>query len=207
MMMITTTTIIVAILLIVIIMIIIIVVIIIIIIIVIIIIFIVVVIIMMIIDSNNVNKNNNNNNNNSNNNINNNNNNNDDDNSHNDSNSDHDNNNISLIFILYFYRVSVTLRFIRVTHVAPIYKFSELFFLIKLEFVLSIFFSYSKNNNNSKIHVIKIYKVHGHVHRFYWLTWFTSLTFCLFFNYFFQHFSTGLMFDLAIVYFCYHIIK
>jgi hypothetical protein len=84
------------------------------------------------------------------------------------------------------------------------------FFLIKLKFVLSIFFSYSKYNNNSKIHVIKLYKVHGHVHRFCWLTWFTgltSLTFFSFFNYFFQHFSTGLVFDLAIVYFCYHIIK
>ena len=149
---------------------------------------------MMIIDSNNVNKNdnnnNNNNNNNSNNNINNNNNNNNnDDNNYNDSNSDHNNNNVSLIFILHFYRVSVTLRFIRVTHVAPIYKFSELFFLIKLEFILSIFFSYSKNNNNSKIHVIKLYKVHGRVHRFCWLIWFTgltSLTFCSFLIIFFN---------------------
>jgi hypothetical protein len=36
---------------------------------------------------------------------------------------------------------------------------------------------------------------------------FDKFNFFFIFNYFFQHFSTGLVFDLAIVYFCYHIIK
>jgi hypothetical protein len=80
-------------------------------------------------DSNNISKANNNINN-SNNNINCNDNNNDNNNGNNDSNSsnDHENDNANLLFILPFYRVSVACKFVRVTQVASIYEFGELFF-------------------------------------------------------------------------------
>jgi len=81
----------------------------------------------MIMNSNYASKANNNNNNN--NSINNNNNSNDNNNNgNNNSNSDHDNDNANLLFILSFYRVNVVCGFVRVTQVAPIYRFGELFF-------------------------------------------------------------------------------
>jgi hypothetical protein len=72
---------------------------------------------------------------------------------------------------------------------------------------LFIFFSYCKKNNFREKPLIKLYKFRGHVHIFGWLTWFTELTSLTFFNYFFQHLNIGLVFDFAIFYFCYHIVK
>jgi hypothetical protein len=76
----------------------------------------------MIVDSNNNNKTNYNNNNNS---INNNNNNN---NGNNCSNSNHGHDNANLRFILFFYKVSLAYGFARITQVALIYRFDELYF-------------------------------------------------------------------------------
>jgi hypothetical protein len=53
---------------------------------------------------------------------------------------------------------------------------AKCFFLIELEFVIIYFFSLIfKKIVLKKKHVIKLYKVHGSVHRFGWLTWFAGL--------------------------------
>ena len=75
----------------------------------------------MIVDSNNNNKTNYNNNNN--NSINNNNN-----NGNNCSNSNHGHDNANLRFILFFYKVSIAYGFARITQIALIYGFDELYF-------------------------------------------------------------------------------
>jgi hypothetical protein len=74
-------------------------------------------------------------------------------------------------------------RFTRVTRVFLFYKFGEMFFLIELNFFIVYFFlsHIVKNIVLDKIYVIKLYKIHEHIHRFDSLTWFTSLTSLTFF--------------------------
>jgi hypothetical protein len=90
-----------------------------------------------------------------------------------------------------------------------VFSLSLFFFLLNLTFFSIYFFSYCKKNSFKEKPFIKLYKVHGYVHKFGWLTWFLDLASLTFFkkNYFNQHLSIELVFDFMIIYFCYHIVK
>jgi hypothetical protein len=68
---------------------------------------------------------------------------------------------------------------------------------------LDFFFYIVKKIVLEKSHVIKLYKIQGHICMFDWLTWFTDLTSLnfLFFNFLFLTSSIELVFDFTIVYF------
>jgi hypothetical protein len=67
----------------------------------------------------------------------------------------------------------MTYEFTRVTQVIPIYEFDEIFFSFLIEHV---FFprQFLPNTKKKKFlrknHIIKLYKIHGYVHKFGWLT-------------------------------------
>ena len=60
--------------------------------------------------------------------------------------------------------------------------FSLFFFILNLTFFSIYFFSYCKTNSFKEKPFIKLYKVHGHVHKFGWLTSFLDLASLTFFK-------------------------
>jgi len=88
-------------------------------------------------------------------------------------------------FILLFYEVSMICRFDRLTRLALIYEFGGVsFFLIEFDFffIIYLFFYIVKKIVSDKNYVIKLYKVHGLIHKFGWLIWLVSLASLIFFN-------------------------
>jgi hypothetical protein len=62
--------------------------------------------------------------------------------------------------------------------------FLSFLLLLKLTLFLDyFFFSYSKKIVSNKSFVIKLYKVHWHIHSFDWLTWFACLMNLTFFSF------------------------
>jgi hypothetical protein len=74
--------------------------------------------------------------------------------------------------------------FARITQVALIYEYGVVsFFLIEPDFFIVYFFSHIiKKKFQKKSYIIKLYKVHGPIYMFVWLTWFTGLTSLPFLN-------------------------
>jgi hypothetical protein len=85
--------------------------------------------------------------------------------------------------------VKVVCGFTWVTQVILVYGFGKMFFFNWTWVCYRLFFSrIVKKIVSKKRHVIKLYKVHGSVHRFGWLTWFASLeSLTLFFNFIYRY--------------------